>query len=384
MIRIVSPHKVLSPRLQMLSPLLPLSLSLLILSGCQHLLPRTNISPDGDADNKVTDTIPKDGDTPSDVRQPLPPIAFYGKDKSPEFRSLCDAQGCENDYQLGIQVLKSLRLKGHFTKVSYDDEQLDYAIHLAVSEIAPDTERRVRAEFVVTWKNVQIAQYTFHSPFDDERRAAENLVSQLIDAARDEGVFSGEYLYQSLAASDYKNQLIYPTQVGDFVYVDQHIYNHPLEGIQLNYVHNMFEFDRYDVFIYPIRRVEWSDVNETLADELSLIAKEIETARKQGVYDSIEIVDSFNTQIKSAGRTLNGKSLSLKASSDGKTFNSYVYLFSQQDKFIKFRISYQTSEQMVSEPNATAFVEAVLPHLKVPAESKFMTRLRDHQKNASL
>lgn len=339
----------------------------------------------------------------------LPPISFY-MDKSTALKQYssqrsvnnCSHDVCKQKAGLANHVLEALRETRQFKAVAEKYHAFDYALHVTIQEAQPDNQvekpgrypRKIRADFTVAWKNIKIAEYSYslvfnhplptetHStrqknhPDNIELYTANQFVTQFVTAAVKDKIFHGQFLFDRLAASNYQKNLQYPEFAGDFTYADQYTFHHPLQGIKLNYIHSLFSFDKYAVFIYPIRQIDWSNAEKVLTEELHFITSQVKRSFSTDHSRQISIRKSEKTLIQASGKTFAGRVLELEVTTPAHAINSYIYLFSQQDKFIKFRISFRLSKDMVSEPDHLSFVKAILPALEVPHESAFMQWLR--------
>ncbi|NTS78343.1 hypothetical protein HR060_15935 [Catenovulum sp. SM1970] len=180
--------------------------------------------------------------------------------------------------------------------------------------------------------------------------------------------------------SNYETDFSYPKTTKNLVLVEQKIYDEPLYGSSVRYANKYYEKDNILVFAYPIRSYVWQDnLYNILAGEMNNALDDIDSAIDQGLYQQRigrEVEDfSFFRQ----GELYEGLRAQTKIIlKSGTPYQSYTYLFTQKDKFVKFSISLPWAMDL---PAPDHFVTEVLPNLEVPDESNYMVNLRKlHQK----
>jgi hypothetical protein len=180
-------------------------------------------------------------------------------------------------------------------------------------------------------------------------------------------------------ATNYDKQLIAPEFINEYVLGSKEIFNEPSSGAMLRYENRDFPEDNITVYVYPINAVSWKDKNETMQDELTYALTDLDTAIQYGYYQSRtkELVSDFS--FKSEGKDFNGKKaeFSLTAENDIVLYSD-IYIFIDEDKYIKFRTSFDS--RSVNRSMGDEVIQTLLPKLKVPPESIYMKRIRDDHK----
>jgi hypothetical protein len=257
------------------------------------------------------------------------------------------------------------------------------------------TASRVKAEIVVLWREFPLKMYEYDVPMEirhsilNPDAAADGIAALqtglvarfLKDVERDQ-VFTGAFVNRRLQATDYEQELGYPKQIGDFQFQGQYIYPHPLAGIQLRFRHKLFDFDYIDAFVYPIRQVDWSNIRSALATEDENFRKEVDLGLREGMMKSIVLDKSEALSWESGHQIFNGIKISGKVlGNDEETYRTFMYLFTREDKFIKFRATFVQTE---NEPNIDDAVRQSLSQFVVPRESLFMAKLRQSQRETAI
>lgn len=176
-------------------------------------------------------------------------------------------------------------------------------------------------------------------------------------------------------ASNYEVDLRAPEETENFVLVNKEVYDDPLLGIILEYENKRYPTDNIDVFVYPVGRPSWDDRDSVIDDELKLVLQEIDRAIAHGYYASREDEDTGAWGFSLGGRNFKGgkSSFTLHSKDDGMLYSN-AYIFIAEDKFIKFRTSFDSRATV--EWNGDGAVKELLPEIEVPLESVYMKNLR--------
>lgn len=351
----------------------------------------------------------------------LPPITMYVNEPSTELAAQCDSRRCQPNGQVMVAVFSQLQRSEVFRLVNNGKHgNEDYGVNVALRQtwtgdqvtetaqvmaaaatlfIIPATSKQeYLSEITVTWRGVKLGEYRYATPMDssvslfDEPNAqqkipgyvAQNIVSRFISDVQGDDIFSSDRLYAELKADDYRNALRVPTHVGGFRHTDKHIYPDPFVGAQLRFEAPAGAAGVYDVFVYPIRRADWSDNDATLREEMIVVAKDVELAQKNGMYQRAEFEAPQAFQAVHGTHQRNGLHMRGQLqTNDGELLSSEVYLFIEKDKFVKFRLS--TPATATLEPaQREAFVAELMASLQVPDESLFTANLRQRVRQNTL
>jgi len=181
---------------------------------------------------------------------------------------------------------------------------------------------------------------------------------------------------QNLQSSDYKTDLKYPDKVYSLEYVSQHLYDEPLWGIQLRYAHIFSSSDILDVYIYPIPAISWDDQMQIVREETSMVVKEIDVAVEKGQYKSANAGETVEIDFNG----LKGVKTPVEIlSQNEQIYNSFIYLFIKEDKFIKLRFSFLKGDGS-GLPNEDVLARELVLGINVPAESSYMFAKRNEAK----
>jgi len=175
--------------------------------------------------------------------------------------------------------------------------------------------------------------------------------------------------------SDYDKDLNAPVTTNEYVLKDKKVFENPSLGAMLKYENRDYPEDTVTVYVYPINAISWDDKSEIIQDELLNAIRDVDAAIEYGHYKSrtSELISdiSFNAQ--------NTEFVGKKAEFTIITKNdvplySDVFMFIAEDKYIKFRTSFDKRSTNRSMGDET--VKSLLPQLKVPSESIYMKELR--------
>lgn len=184
-------------------------------------------------------------------------------------------------------------------------------------------------------------------------------------------------------ASNYETDLVFPKEVYPFKFVDKNVFQDPLSGVMLRYVDIKNPTDYITAYIYPIPNLSWDDRDQTLSAEMKHVLAEVDYIVDLGQYQSRDKEANTKFVFTSESKQYDGlKSTFTFVDKSGANFDSFAYLFISQDKFVKFRISFNSEET----PNWSGdeIVKTLMPEIVVPNESNFMKDLRkQHEEKIS-
>lgn len=348
---------------------------------------------------------------------PYPPISLHILRNNSEFRSECyeyDQKSllhhCVIDqFDMG-KIYVQLAESGQFHNVDYDGNNADYELHLSVAGYNHESGKElgqaalagasllllptvvsaeVKVDASLTWHGFELKRYRYDLPFtqkvslfnanhDSEKDIAEMITSHLIKGFQDDDVFSAEFLWTALDASNYQEDLTLPDVAGRYLKTIEHRFQHPLLGVQNRYTHENFPLFAIDTFVYPVAHWDYRDQETALRREMIDIQDDIKiTLRTSGIdelrFEDIEIMERFG--VESPIFKLRGE----YTTNDNEILETYIYLGIQKDKFVKIRVSRESGDERSEESFsdlAEAFLEDFLDSIEVPEESLFMLKLR--------
>lgn len=184
-------------------------------------------------------------------------------------------------------------------------------------------------------------------------------------------------------ATDYDSHLQYPDETKNFVMINKKLFDEPMLGIMLEYTNKQYPQDNIDLYIYPIASYDWSNTEQTLKGEMQRVLGEVDQAIEYGYYKarSPEVTEPYS--FSQDGIEYSGLKSSFELTDkNGITHYSNAYLFLEQDKYLKFRTSFNSVDTVPW--NGDTAVGELLPVIKVPGESKYLAGLRaEHKKRVT-
>ena len=363
---------------------------------------------------KTSNPIPKDFYS-NGVEDRLPPISVFGKKPSDELAAICAKAKCIQGPELISGIYDEFVKSKMFEAMAGGENKSDYQLQIAARRVDPGDAKEFakimtsaasllvvpvvitheyRSEFVVKWRGIDIASYNFDIPYDEtifllknfeqsKQFAAEALAAKFLSAVQGDGVFTSDFLYAALKAENYRRDLKAPNQVGDYARTDMFIYPDPFLGVQLRYQHGKQRDEKDDVFVYPVRQADWSDLNKTLMDEMEAVLKDVDLAVKAGAYKSAQF-DSAKAITLGKNRLAGRSAVGYVVASSGEQLRSFIYLFVVKDKIVKFRITSINADSAITQAETEAFIGELLSQLSVPDESFFIATLRQNRRNSTI
>jgi hypothetical protein len=175
--------------------------------------------------------------------------------------------------------------------------------------------------------------------------------------------------------TNYENQLIAPEVIDEYALKQKKVFDEPSLGVMLRYENRDYPEDNITVYVYPISAISWENQEAVLESELSNAVNDIDAAVKYGYYKSrtAELLSDYSFESKD--KEYKGKKAELTLTAkNGALLYSGVYLFLAEDKYIKFRTSFDS--RSVKSSMGDVVVKSLLPKLGIPSESMYMKNLR--------
>ncbi|WP_100656403.1 hypothetical protein [Alteromonas flava] len=322
----------------------------------------------------------------------LPAVSVFSSYPSASTQQSCvpatDDMQCAEDYLAPHSFFTALTSTNAFSNTVASENGYDYEVLIANVLIpSHNTQTDTRfytmvTEFDVTWRSIPLASYTFEyglsALLNDEQKEqfSQRLSRAFIGKAKAEQVFSADYLFAHLNASDYLQDLQLPSEIATFTLDDLQLYHDPLRGAVARYTHPDYPKDVMDIFVYPVfdpqdHMSSKSDLTEELQkdiDDITLIAQSraIEEIKISDIQAIDWNIDSNNFQ---------GKYFDVAAVDDGgEPLFTTTYIFQSKDKIIKFSANFP-------DRVATEMVKRALPKINVPEPSALMRSLREQPKS---
>ncbi len=197
--------------------------------------------------------------------------------------------------------------------------------------------------------------------------ASNQLLSQWIESASNKKLFSAEYLYQLLGASDYTNELKVPYKIGDFKLSRQHLFNDPMKGMLTRYIHKDFALAVFDVYVYPLKTnhsVEIQSQNELLLEQ-----QDIRAISKALGKDALTMSDIYELESIAGLQDTRVFAFEAKLQTDSEPLFTTQYVYVKNDKVVKFSIN--APARIINNLIAEA-----INAIAVPSESSLMKQVR--------
>ncbi len=287
---------------------------------------------------------------------------------------------CFEDAISPDSFIKLLSESGEFSHLFPYGEGNDYELLIANVGAAPGMHRQHAkqfAEFTLQWRGIEIDSSSFYASAVENtdvktetalaEEEAQSLIARWIQHAKHSGLFTSQFLFDALEASDYKGGLQVPNAIGDFTKLDTQLYPDPFNGAITRYIHPEFEDALVDVTVYPFLDQLSSDENELLPKQLeSDLQRASATADLQQLTLS-QISPASRYEVNSA---LRGWRLGLSAASEtSPTIYATTYVFKLQDKIVKVSTTFPPdfSDNIVNQ---------LIVNVEVPQESEMMKKVR--------
>ena len=284
----------------------------------------------------------------------------------------CIEDGISPD--LFINIIKE---KGWFKTVMAFNEHYDYELLIAHMNTLSDKGRVVHfLEMTLLWRgmeinstSVDIESHQDHDgkSSDSKEDIATRLLSRWYAKSDENHLFTTDFLYSALEASDYTRSLKVPQKLGDFTRFDTQLYPDPFKGAVTRYIHPTFEDALIDVTVYPLIAKASANRDTLLQQALHDDWKKAsEVAHARGLNLSKDKpLTTFTANPRATGWRL-----AMKAESQtSDTIYATTYVFTQHDKIIKISTTFPTA---LSDPIARTLMETI----EVPTPSPLMEQVR--------
>ncbi len=176
--------------------------------------------------------------------------------------------------------------------------------------------------------------------------------------------------------NNYETDFRYPELTEHYALQEKIIYPDPGYGVMLRYIDRRMYNDQITVYVYPVNALDWSEPDELLAEHREQVLAEIQQAVAMGLYLSSTPAQLSDFMVDHEGKVFRGKKARLQlVLPNGSAMDSDTYLFIGEDKFIKFRISFDAG--FTPDMSGDDIVRELLPGIVPPPESEFMREVRE-------
>lgn len=291
-----------------------------------------------------------------------------------------------SDYQLAITT-------AYYSEEGVRDIAMSYLSGLTFTLYPLTTHHEVKATLSLMWRDKVLKRYHYRLPFDrkvrlyypgdDSREFVDELLARFMNDAEADSAFSEEFLYSVLNASDYSQALGEVAQLDKLRLKKQKLSPNPYRGLHLQYELPKQPEGQFEVYVYPVARTDWSDLNSTLLEEELRIRHSQADVVVGDLLGSIDYADSIFVLFESElnlpmrGLLFRGEILT----SFGQRLVRDTYLFLKEDKFIQARVTCPNVECL---EQSRSFARNVARRFEAPPESEFMADLRQRHRRISL
>jgi len=318
-------------------------------------------------------------------------VNIYAAHLTEEFETYCETDTtirCELNVLSQPSLLAALQQIDAERNVIKALESSEYELLIGSATIK-NTENSVQKlvlEVTAQWHGIAIDDIQLTAVLDTNMarvadsisEASNKLLNEWVESALSKQLFSAEFLYQFLGASDYKNELKVPQQIGDFALSRQHLFNDPLKGMLSRYIHKDFELAVFDVYVYPLKSDD-SVVTQS-RDELLREQQDIRTISKALGKEALSMSEIYELDNLAGLKDVRvfGFEATLQTNSEPLFATQYAYV--KNDKVVKFSIN-------VPARITKSLIADAINAIVVPPESSMMKQVRQtkhHQGNANL
>lgn len=284
------------------------------------------------------------------------------------------AKECVEDSIAPDVFVKALSSRGWFNQVAAYNDTFDYELLIAHISGPTSTENRINAhhftEVTVMWRGMEIDSTIVENTFtqkEDNHKKAVTVLTEWFHYSQQNRLFTAAFLYSSLNASNYLDELDVPSTLGDFARLDTQLYPDPFKGVITRYTHPEFAEALIDVTVYPILASLDHDNNDILIKQLNA---DWETAQAVAKHQSLSLSKQPEAARYQANSKHTGWRLGIKAESPTQeTIYATTYVFQQHDKIVKIATTFPSTQ---SDPIANALIAQIA----VPEESALMMQVR--------
>ena len=298
------------------------------------------------------------------------PVSVFSTYPSSELVALCNEpeNRCEEDSITPDEFVSALKATSYLTSMQPYAENNDYELLIAnVGKVSTQF-----AEITLQWRGMEIDSHIAKTNSQKQAESgnlqhAEALIRQWEDNAVNKGIFTAEFLYRALDASNYEHDLAVPHSFGQFTKLDTQLFADPFSGAITRYTHPAYEDALVDVIVYPFTHKITEDDRTLLNEQLDAdLAKASVVAKAQQLTLTLSH-PAAPYQVKGFA---DGWRLGVKAEAENlPTLYASTYVFRKHDKIIKIATTFPTD---FSDP----LVNELIQHVDVPKESLLMKRVR--------
>lgn len=291
-------------------------------------------------------------------------------------QSLNQRKACIEDAITPEQFFLQLETLPYFKEVMASATGTDYQLLIAnhasavpLQNVLDSNNLWAVTEFSLLWRGLEIHSTRIAQQVSSHLSAAEiadGFFQEWWERVSQEQIFTLEYLYQAVGASDYITELRLPLKVGEFELTQTELSPDPFNGVLSRYRHPRFDDAFLDVAVYPIQE-DLSVPPQALLQ--SVLAEEMNSAVRIAAQQHLELFVEAPFRVETSdGITLASQTLRADDAFAEPLFAT-SYAFIQQDKVVKISTNF---------PQTTSYslVKTMIPSIRVPKESRLMKAIR--------
>lgn len=287
---------------------------------------------------------------------------------------------CLEDAISPESFIEELSKSGEFSNLLPYGEGNDYELLIANVGVAPgehEGDAKQFAEFTLQWRGIEIDSKAFDSKVIKNDSSSQDshyakseahlLVYRWLEHVKQTGLFTSQFLFQALEASNYDVALEVPDTIGEFTKLDTQLFSDPFSGAITRYTHPDFEDALVDVTVYPF-------LSQLALEESVLLPKQLENDLQKASVTA-ELQQLTLSQVNPASHytvnsVVSGWRLGLSATSEvSPTIFATTYVFKQEDKIVKVSTTFPSDF-------SDTIVNQLIVQIKVPQESEMMKKVR--------
>lgn len=330
----------------------------------------------------AADSIDVDSSEPNTRISKGTDINIYAAHVTQKLQALCQTKStmtCDLNVLSQNDLVTSLHAADTSGQVIKSLEATEYELLVSSTKIIDSAKsplvEELRLEISAQWRGIILNDIQLTVVLDKNisntkhrmAKASSKLFGRWIESASDKQLFSAEYLYQFLGASNYKNELKVPNQIGDFSLSRQHLFNDPMKGMLSRYIHKDFELAVFDVYVYPLKTND--SAKSQCQNELKLEQQDIRAISRALGKDALVMSDIYELKNITGLQDTQVFAFEAQLTTDSDPLYATQYLYVKSDKVVKFSIN--APARITNDLIADA-INAII----VPAESPLMRQVR--------
>lgn len=217
---------------------------------------------------------------------------------------------------------------------------------------------------------------TLGDPEFDLRNLADEAVIPLVETLQQGR--PEDFLYRISGATDYRRDMRYPEQIGDYYLQSDFLLPHPHGGFVLAYQHRNFSFDYLEVRVAPVRRIYWDEGRDYTLD--FALQSEQALTRLELIEDEVDSIDYTHLgeipQQPGYPECQGALIEAVRVEKTGDIFDVTALLFTREDKLLSVIGRFIRTE---NRPDVIPQICEALGDFEIPPESDYMRNYRERR-----